>query len=133
MARVIWPVGISRILTLSDASRYPLAPDLNLRIPAAVDERRQPPDFQLAADDDEQIGSIAAEDEARLRLDEVRILIALGDRIDGTCDRRPLPAQSTQIFGRRDHVQLAFALTARSDPIGDQASRTLKTKARITS
>ena len=50
--------------------------DLNLRVAALLDERRQPADLELAADDDQQIGLLQLQDEARLGLDEVRILIA---------------------------------------------------------
>ena len=49
---------------------------LNLRVAALLDQRRQPADLQLAADDDQQVGLLQLQDEARLGLDEVRILIA---------------------------------------------------------
>ena len=56
---------------------------LDLRVPALRDERRQPADLELAADDDQQIGAIQLDDEARLRFDEMRILIATRERFDG--------------------------------------------------
>ncbi len=31
---------------------------LNLRVPALLDERRQPADLELAADDDQQVGAL---------------------------------------------------------------------------
>jgi hypothetical protein len=48
---------------------------LDLGVAALIDERRQPSDFELAPDDNQQIGTLQAEDETRLRLDEVRVLL----------------------------------------------------------
>src|SRR2546430_12974150 len=47
---------------------------LNLRVAALRDERRQPADLEIASDHNEDVGVIELEDEARLRLDEVRVL-----------------------------------------------------------
>ena len=58
-------------------------------------QRRQPADLQLAADDDQQVGLLQLQDEARLRLDEVRILVALGDRLDRDLVAADLPRDAT--------------------------------------
>jgi len=50
--------------------------DLYLRIATLLDERRQPADLQFFSDRDEDIGLLQLQDEARLGLDEVRVLIA---------------------------------------------------------
>ena len=75
---------------------------LNLRVAAAVDERRQPADLQLAADDDEQVRAADLEDEARLRIDEVRVLVPLGEGDDRDLVAADLARQRGQIFGRGD-------------------------------
>ena len=56
---------------------------LDLRVPAARHERRQPPDFELAADRDQHVRAADLENEARLRVHLVRILVTLGERDDG--------------------------------------------------
>ena len=89
----------------SDASRYAGSARLDPRVAALLHERRQPARFELAPDHDEEIGALQPEDEAGLRLDEVRILVAARDRFD----RRPiagdLARDRRQILGRRDHVE----------------------------
>ncbi len=55
---------------------------LDLRVPALRDERREPADLEIAADDDQQVRLVQDQDEARLRLDEMRVLVALGQRRD---------------------------------------------------
>ena len=74
----------SRAATRRDTPR---APGWTLRVAALLDERRQPADLQLAADDDQDVRLLQLEDEARLRLDEVRILVALA--IASTVIRSP--------------------------------------------
>ena len=81
---------------------------LNLAVAALLNQRRQPADFELPADGDQQIGALELEDEARLRLDEVRILIALGDRFDGDPIAADLAPDRRQVLGRGDHVELAL-------------------------
>src|SRR5205807_5478842 len=43
------------------------------------DERREPADFQLEADDDQEICVAELEEETRFRLDEMRVLVAACD------------------------------------------------------
>ena len=52
---------------------------LDARIAGLGDERRQPSDFQLEADDDEKVGFAELEEKTGLGFDEVRILIAAGN------------------------------------------------------
>src|SRR5262245_63614393 len=54
---------------------------LNLGVTALLDQRRQPPNFQLSSDEDEDVGLLQLEDEARLGLDEVWVLVAPGKRL----------------------------------------------------
>ena len=56
----------------------------DLVVAALLEQRRKPSDLQLQSDDDEKVGAAQLKKERRLRLDEVRILISLGDghRID---------------------------------------------------
>ena len=54
-----------------DASRFA---DFDLRIARVLQERRQPADLQLGAAVDQHIGVAQLNDEARTRIDEVRIL-----------------------------------------------------------
>ena len=94
---------------------------LNLRVPALLNQRRQPADFELAADADQHVRLLQLEDEAGLRLDEVRILIALGHRVDGDVVAADLARDRREILGRRHDVELALrarrsACEHRSDP-----------------
>src|SRR6202140_1635633 len=54
-------------------------PDLNFGIGGLVDERRQPADFKLKADNNEEVGALELEQKTGLGVDKVRILIAAGD------------------------------------------------------
>src|SRR5262245_41444527 len=54
---------------------------LDFRIPALLDKRRKPANLEVSANQDEDVRLLQPEDEARLRFDEVRILIAFGDRV----------------------------------------------------
>ncbi len=55
---------------------------LDFRVAAARDQRGQPANLQFAADRDEHIGAADLEDEARFRIDLMRILIAPRERDD---------------------------------------------------
>ena len=77
---------------------------LDLRVAALVEQRRQPADLQLAADDDQQVGLRELEDEARLRLDEVRVLVAARDRLDLHLVAADLARQVGEVLGARHHV-----------------------------
>ena len=63
-------LGISRISAFSRCVQIALGAGLDLRVAALLDERRQPADLQLAADDDEDVRLLQLQDEARLRLDD---------------------------------------------------------------
>ena len=100
--------GYLENLRLERRVEIPLGSRLNLRVAALLDERRQPADLQLAADGDEHVGLLKLEDEARLRLDEMRILIAPGDRFDRDAVAADFAANRREIFGRRNDVQFAL-------------------------
>ena len=100
-----------------------LRADLNLRVPALLDERRQPADLELAADADQHVGLLQLEDEARLRLDEVRVLIALRHRVDGDVIAADLARDRREILGRRHDVQLALRRRRRARQQEDSGKR----------
>ena len=75
-------------------------------IPALIDERRKPADFELQADHDEQIRFLQLQHEAGLGLDEVRILIAPGDGLGGRAVTADVSGNRGQIFGGCDYVDL---------------------------
>ena len=60
------------------------------------------------SDRDQQVGSLKLQDEARLRLDEVRILVASGERLDRNPIAADLPADGGEILGSRDDIELAL-------------------------
>ena len=55
---------------------------LNARVAALLHQRRQPSHLELAPDRHQQLRIVQLEDEAGLRLDEVRILIAARQSLD---------------------------------------------------
>src|SRR5204863_5247143 len=92
--------------------------DLKLRVAALLNQRRQPPDFQFAADDDEQIGALQLQNEAGLGFDEVRILITARDEVDGRAVAGDLPADRRQILRRRHDVELSLREERRAEEYG---------------
>ena len=83
---------------------------LNLAVSALLNERREPADLELAADGNQQVCFLELQDEARLRFDEMRILIAFRDRVDGRAIAGHLARNRREILRRRDDVQLALRL-----------------------
>src|SRR5262249_22582728 len=82
-----------------------LGAGLDLRVAALLNERRQPTDLQLTSNHDQQVGLLQLENEARLRLDEVRILIAAGDGLDRDAIAADPAGNRREVLGRGDHVQ----------------------------
>ena len=82
MARVIWPVGISRILGELRGVQIARRADLDPRLPLCVISGGSQPISSCEADDDQQVGLAQLEQEAGLGFDEVRVLVALGDGFD---------------------------------------------------
>ena len=82
---------------------------LNLSITTLLDERRQPADLEIATDQDEKVGLLELENEARFRLNEVRILIAFCDRIDRYVIAADLTRNGCEVLRRCDDVQLALS------------------------
>ena len=107
---------MSRIRALQRRVEIAVRARLDLRVAALLDQRRQPADLQLAADDDQQVGLLQLEDEARLGFDEVRILIAARDRLDGDAVAADLARNRREILGGRDDVQLALRARRRATP-----------------
>ncbi len=84
---------------------------LDLRVAALRDERRQPADLEFPPHDDQQVGGMELQHEARLRFDEVWILVALRQRLG----RHLVPADVTgnrgEVLGGRDDLRLGRRVT----------------------
>src|SRR5205823_985409 len=94
---------------------------LNLGVAALLDERRQPPDLELAPDEDQEVRPLKFQDEARLRFDEMRILIAARERLDRDLVAADLTRDRREILDRGDHIQprLRRRRIRRDDPKDD--------------
>ncbi len=79
-------------------------PHLDLRVAALLDERRQPADLQLPAHGHEEVGLGELQDEAGLGLDEVRVLVAAGDRLHLDPVAAHLAGEVGQVLGAGDDV-----------------------------
>jgi hypothetical protein len=79
---------------------------LNSRVAGLSDQRRQPANFQLQADHDQQVSLAELKEEAGLGLHEVRILIPTGDRFHVDMVATDLRGQRGQIARSRDHPDL---------------------------
>src|SRR5262249_26453583 len=97
-----------------------VGPRLDLRVAALLDERRQPADLELAADYDQHVGPLKLQDEARLRFDEMRILIAPGDGLDANPIAADLARDRREILGPRHHGQLALRVRWQRDEQRDK-------------
>src|SRR5204862_7768959 len=86
----------------------PGRPRLNLAVAALLDERGQPPNLELAPHDNEQVRALQLHDEAWLRLDEVRILIAARQRFDRNAVAADFASDRRQVFGGRNDIQFAL-------------------------
>ena len=83
----------------------PVAAGLHLGVAAVGEQRRQPPDLEFPPDDDEHVGTADLEDETGLRIDKVRVLIALRQRDDDDLVAADFPRERREIFRRRDDAQ----------------------------
>ena len=87
--------------------------ELNLRIAALRDERRQPADLEFPPDHDQQVGvRLSFEDEAGLGLDEVRILVALAKRVDRDLVAADFARDRGEILGGRTTLRTPADLAA---------------------
>ena len=83
-------------------------PDLDLAVAALGLQRREPADLELAADGDQHISALQLQDEARLRLDEMGILIAPRERLDGNVIAANLARNRGEILDGRHDIELAL-------------------------
>src|SRR5438132_11177949 len=97
-----WSRGNLEDLRPDRGIKIPLGTLLNLPVAALLNQRRQPANLQLAAHDDEHVGLLQLENEARLRLDEVGILIALCDRIDRDAIAADFGGNRREVLGCRN-------------------------------
>jgi hypothetical protein len=74
-------------------------------VAALVKQRRKPADFQLQSDDFQELGVLQQQEEARFRLDEVRILVALADGGDVDAVAADFACERREIFGGGDDFQ----------------------------
>src|SRR5207245_3102621 len=79
---------------------------LNSGIPTLRDQRRQPADFQLQADHDQQISLAQLEQKAWLGLNEVWILISSGNRFHVDLVASDLLSEGSLIGGSGDDIEL---------------------------
>ncbi len=86
---------------------------LNTRVAGLRDQRRQPADFQLQSDGDQQIGLAKQEQKAGLGFDEVRVLIAAGNRIDLHAVAADGLRERSQVRGGRDDLELGLGVSGR--------------------
>jgi hypothetical protein len=80
--------------------------DLDLPIAALLDERGQPADLQLAADDDQEVRLLQLENEAGLGFDEVGILVASGDRFHGDAIAAGLERGEPSVIRLAERLQI---------------------------
>ena len=64
---------------LSRCIQITVGSNLDFRIAALLNERRQPADLEFAANQDQDVRLLQLQDETWLRFNEMRILLALGD------------------------------------------------------
>ena len=79
---------------------------LDLRIAALRDQWRKPADLQLQSHDYQQICVAQLEQEAGLGFHKVRILISLGNRLDGHLITADFLGKSRPVGRRGDHIDL---------------------------
>jgi hypothetical protein len=74
------------------------------RIPRAVEQKIHPSDLEVQPDEGEDIRLSQLQDEARLWIDEVRVLIALADVHDRDARAPDRPRDVVQIGRARDDI-----------------------------
>src|SRR6185295_18422588 len=78
----------------------------DLAVPALVEQRRQPADLQVEADHFQQVGVPEQQQETRLGLDKVRVLIPAGDGGDVDAVAGHFLRDRGEVGGGGDDVQL---------------------------
>src|SRR5713226_7360475 len=87
--------------------------DLDFGIRGLGDQRRQPSDFQLETDNDQEIGALELEQEARLGVDKVRILIAAGNGFNFNFVATDFLRESGKVGGSGYDLKLAGGARSR--------------------
>ena len=83
----------------------PRRPGLDPRVAALLDQRGQPADLELPADDGQQLGAVEQQDEARLGLDEVRVLVSPRDGVHRHPVAADLAHEAGHVFGGGDDLE----------------------------
>src|SRR5216683_370924 len=81
--------------------------DLDFGICGLRDQRRQPADFELETDNNEEVGALELEEETGLGVNEVGILIAAGDGFHFDSVAADFLRESGEIGGSGDDLNLA--------------------------
>src|SRR5713101_8112905 len=87
--------------------------DLDFGIGGLRDQRRQPADFKLETDNDQEIGALELEQEARLGVDKVRILIAAGNGFNFNFVATDFLRESGKVGGSGYDLKLAGGARSR--------------------
>ena len=98
---------------LAELRHVDIAPasHLDLGISTLRDQGRQPSDLELQAHHHQQIRFLELQQEAGLRLDEMGILIAFGDGLDGNPIAADFGGQRSQVLCRGNDVNLCRGIT----------------------
>src|SRR5262249_39364556 len=78
---------------------------LDSAVAALSDQRRQPADFKVESDQDEQVGIAQLKQEAGFGFDEVRVLVALGQRLNFHLVAADLLRERGQVSQRGNHLK----------------------------
>jgi hypothetical protein len=81
-------------------------PEFDLRVSRTVQQQRHPADLEIETDKRPDVGIAQLKHEARLRLDEVRVLIAFADMVRGNETAPDCARDVVQVGRARDHLQL---------------------------
>ena len=79
--------------------------NLNATVAALCDQRRQPSNFELQTDCDQQVSLSQFQQKTWFGLDKMRVLISLGDGFDIDAVAADLLCQRRHIGGGSDHVE----------------------------
>ena len=89
--------------------------DLNPRISALGDQRREPTDFQLQSDHDQQVRLPQPQKKTRLGLNKMWVLITLGNGLHIDLVTAHFLRKRRQVGGRRYYVELLRGCNVRKN------------------
>ena len=92
---------------------------LDAPVARLLHQRRQPADLQVEADVHQRVGAVQRQHQRRLRLDEVRVLVAARQRRDIDPVAAHLAGEVGERFDRRDDAQLGLGAGAQHGDRGE--------------